>query len=183
MAKTIARPLVDVGTVSLLPTVKGGEFCPISPFLAVANDLKMTTASLGPDMLRLNLVFPFFLPPLLSPPLPIGCGSPFLQALPPGALQPLPKRPALEKNNGATTVFSPSVFHYQQALANMQLQQPAFIPTGKVPCLGLFALLSRREWTPSVSSRGHRGTLQRAQLLPRAAVHDPAMSLRFAGAA
>ncbi|XP_032083331.1 muscleblind-like protein 3 isoform X1 [Thamnophis elegans] len=50
-------------------------------------------------------------------------------ALPPGALQPLPKRPALEKNNGATTVFSPSVFHYQQALANMQLQQPAFIPT------------------------------------------------------
>ncbi|KAG8144671.1 putative Muscleblind-like 3 protein [Naja naja] len=53
-------------------------------------------------------------------------------ALPPGALQPLPKRPALEKNNGATTVFSPSVFHYQQALANMQLQQPAFIPTGRV---------------------------------------------------
>ncbi|XP_061454199.1 muscleblind-like protein 3 isoform X3 [Rhineura floridana] len=50
-------------------------------------------------------------------------------ALPPGALQPLPKRPALEKNNGATTVFNPSVFHYQQALANMQLQQPAFIPT------------------------------------------------------
>uniref|UniRef100_A0A6I8PIG8 Muscleblind like splicing regulator 3 n=1 Tax=Ornithorhynchus anatinus TaxID=9258 RepID=A0A6I8PIG8_ORNAN len=49
-------------------------------------------------------------------------------ALPPGALQPLPKRPALEKNNGATTVFSP-VFHYQQAIANMQLQQPAFIPT------------------------------------------------------
>ncbi|OXB79705.1 UNVERIFIED_CONTAM: hypothetical protein H355_011091 [Colinus virginianus] len=51
-------------------------------------------------------------------------------ALPPGALQPLPKRPALEKNNGATTVFNPSVFHYQQALANMQLQQPTFIPTG-----------------------------------------------------
>uniref|UniRef100_A0A8B9UUI3 Muscleblind like splicing regulator 3 n=2 Tax=Anas TaxID=8835 RepID=A0A8B9UUI3_9AVES len=50
-------------------------------------------------------------------------------ALPPGALQPLPKRPALEKNNGATTVFNPSVFHYQQALANMQLQQPTFIPT------------------------------------------------------
>ncbi|XP_067404117.1 muscleblind-like protein 3 isoform X2 [Emydura macquarii macquarii] len=52
-----------------------------------------------------------------------------LEALPPGALQPLPKRPALEKNNGATTVFNPNVFHYQQALANMQLQQPAFIPT------------------------------------------------------
>ncbi|XP_010007482.1 PREDICTED: muscleblind-like protein 2 isoform X3 [Nestor notabilis] len=56
-------------------------------------------------------------------------------ALPPGALQPLPKRPALEKNNGATTVFNPSVFHYQQALANMQLQQPAFIPTGSVLCM------------------------------------------------
>ncbi|XP_069603053.1 muscleblind-like protein 3 isoform X7 [Ranitomeya imitator] len=50
-------------------------------------------------------------------------------ALQPGALQPLPKRPALEKSNGATTVFNPSVFHYQQALASMQLQQPAFIPT------------------------------------------------------
>ncbi|XP_063793555.1 muscleblind-like protein 3 isoform X2 [Pseudophryne corroboree] len=50
-------------------------------------------------------------------------------ALQPGALQPLPKRPALEKSNGATTVFNPNVFHYQQALANMQLQQPAFIPT------------------------------------------------------
>ncbi|XP_040179644.1 muscleblind-like protein 3 isoform X3 [Rana temporaria] len=50
-------------------------------------------------------------------------------ALQPGALQPLPKRPALEKSNGATTMFNPSVFHYQQALANMQLQQTAFIPT------------------------------------------------------
>ncbi|MBN3297497.1 MBN2A protein, partial [Amia calva] len=58
-----------------------------------------------------------------------------LQALPPGALQPLPKRPALEKTNGATTVFNPSMFHYQQALANMQLQQPAFIPTGSVLCM------------------------------------------------
>uniref|UniRef100_W5ND33 Muscleblind-like splicing regulator 3 n=1 Tax=Lepisosteus oculatus TaxID=7918 RepID=W5ND33_LEPOC len=56
-------------------------------------------------------------------------------ALPPGALQPIPKRPALEKTNGATTVFNPSMFHYQQALANMQLQQPAFIPTGSVLCM------------------------------------------------
>ncbi|KAG9351330.1 hypothetical protein JZ751_022577 [Albula glossodonta] len=57
-------------------------------------------------------------------------------ALPPGALQSLPKRPALEKTNGAaTTVFNPSMFHYQQALANMQLQQPAFIPTGSVLCM------------------------------------------------
>ncbi|XP_049339978.1 muscleblind-like protein 3 isoform X4 [Astyanax mexicanus] len=50
-------------------------------------------------------------------------------ALPPGTMQQLPKRPTLEKNNGAATVFSPSMFHYQQALASMQLQQPAFIPT------------------------------------------------------
>uniref|UniRef100_A0A672GG21 Muscleblind-like protein 3 n=1 Tax=Salarias fasciatus TaxID=181472 RepID=A0A672GG21_SALFA len=51
--------------------------------------------------------------------------------LPPGAMQ-LPKRPVLEKSNGAAaTVFNPNMFHYQQALANMQIQQPAFIPTGK----------------------------------------------------
>lgn len=38
----------------------------------------------------------------------------------------------MEKSNGAAaTVFNPSMFHYQQALANMQLQQPAFIPTGE----------------------------------------------------
>ncbi|XP_066562830.1 muscleblind-like protein 2 isoform X12 [Amia ocellicauda] len=55
-------------------------------------------------------------------------------AFPPGILQPLPKRPALEKSNGASTVFNPSVLHYQQALANAQLQQPtAFIPTATTP--------------------------------------------------
>uniref|UniRef100_A0A3B5MBC5 Muscleblind-like splicing regulator 3 n=1 Tax=Xiphophorus couchianus TaxID=32473 RepID=A0A3B5MBC5_9TELE len=51
-------------------------------------------------------------------------------ALAPGGMQTLPKRPILEKSNGAAAaVFNPSMFHYQQALANMQLQQPAFIPT------------------------------------------------------
>ncbi|XP_052342858.1 muscleblind-like protein 3 isoform X3 [Oncorhynchus keta] len=48
-------------------------------------------------------------------------------ALPHGAMQQLPKRPTLEKSNGGGAVFHPSMFHYQQALANMQLQQPAFI--------------------------------------------------------
>uniref|UniRef100_A0A8C7CTM0 Muscleblind-like splicing regulator 3 n=1 Tax=Oncorhynchus kisutch TaxID=8019 RepID=A0A8C7CTM0_ONCKI len=48
-------------------------------------------------------------------------------ALPHGAMQQLPKRPTLEKSNGGGAVFNPSMFHYQQALANMQLQQPAFI--------------------------------------------------------
>ncbi|MFT7802144.1 muscleblind-like protein 3 isoform X1 [Arapaima gigas] len=54
-------------------------------------------------------------------------------ALPPGALQPLPKRQVVEKSNGAAaTVFGPGMFHYQQALANLQLQQQAFIPTGEL---------------------------------------------------
>ncbi|KAM6146236.1 muscleblind-like protein 2 isoform X11 [Numenius arquata] len=53
-----------------------------------------------------------------------------LEAFPPGVLHPLPKRQALEKSNGASAVFNPSVLHYQQALANAQLQQhAAFIPT------------------------------------------------------
>nr|XP_023649857.1 muscleblind-like protein 3 [Paramormyrops kingsleyae] len=51
-------------------------------------------------------------------------------ALPAAALQPLPKRTSVDKANGAApAIFSPGVIHYQQALANMQLQQQAFIPT------------------------------------------------------
>ncbi|XP_040281235.1 muscleblind-like protein 2 isoform X5 [Bufo bufo] len=50
-------------------------------------------------------------------------------AFPHGVLHPLPKRPALEKSNGASAFFNPSVLHYQQALANAQLQQhAAFFP-------------------------------------------------------
>ncbi|XP_047391629.1 muscleblind-like protein 3 isoform X3 [Sciurus carolinensis] len=56
-------------------------------------------------------------------------------ALQPGALQLIPKRSALEKPNGAAPVFNPNVFHCQQALANMQLPQPAFIPTGPILCM------------------------------------------------
>lgn len=65
-------------------------------------------------------------------PLPVG----FLPGQgPPGALQPLPKRPILEKSNGtAAQVFNPSMFHYQQALANMQLQQQTVIHTGESFC-------------------------------------------------
>lgn len=55
------------------------------------------------------------------------------QGLPP-VLPPLPKRPALEKANGAPTIFNAGMFPYQQALANMQFQQQAaFIPSGKPP--------------------------------------------------
>ncbi|XP_076015770.1 muscleblind-like protein 3 isoform X3 [Genypterus blacodes] len=70
--------------------------------------------------------------------------------LPPGAMQQLPKRPIMEKSNGAAAaVFNPSMFHYQQALANMQLQQPAFIPTGLMKTPALLAAEGRwegREW-------------------------------------
>lgn len=67
------------------------------------------------------------------------------QAFPPGALHPLPKRQALEKSNGASTVFNPSVLHYQQALTSAQLQQhTAFIPTGTCsPCLCPVSFQSR----------------------------------------
>ncbi|XP_029936904.1 muscleblind-like protein 2a isoform X3 [Myripristis murdjan] len=52
-------------------------------------------------------------------------------AFPHSVLQPLPKRQALEKSNGASSILNPSFLHYQQALANAQLQQPtaAFFPT------------------------------------------------------
>uniref|UniRef100_A0A3B3Y1X3 C3H1-type domain-containing protein n=1 Tax=Poecilia mexicana TaxID=48701 RepID=A0A3B3Y1X3_9TELE len=51
-------------------------------------------------------------------------------AFPPSVLQPLPKRPALEKSSWASSLLSPSLLHYQQALANSQLQQAtaAFYP-------------------------------------------------------
>ncbi|XP_063772154.1 muscleblind-like protein 1 isoform X4 [Pseudophryne corroboree] len=49
--------------------------------------------------------------------------------IPQSVLPPLPKRPALEKTNGATGMFNTGFFQYQQALANMQLQQQAaFFP-------------------------------------------------------
>ncbi|XP_040004028.1 muscleblind-like protein 2a isoform X3 [Xiphias gladius] len=56
---------------------------------------------------------------------------------PHSVLQPLPKRPAPEKSSWASSLLSPSFLHYQQALANAQLQQPtaAFYPTGSVLCM------------------------------------------------
>ncbi|KAG9333938.1 hypothetical protein JZ751_009401 [Albula glossodonta] len=54
--------------------------------------------------------------------------------MPPSIIPPLPKRPALEKANGATAMFNAGMFQYQQALANMQFQQhAAFIPSGRAP--------------------------------------------------
>ncbi|KAM6978556.1 muscleblind-like protein 2a isoform 4-T4 [Tautogolabrus adspersus] len=58
-------------------------------------------------------------------------------AFPHSMLQPLPKRQALEKSSWAGSLLSPSFLHYQQALANTQLQQhtAAFYPTGSVFCM------------------------------------------------
>ncbi|XP_060762056.1 muscleblind-like protein 1 isoform X6 [Neoarius graeffei] len=59
-----------------------------------------------------------------------------MQGLPHSVIPPLPKRPALEKTNGATTMFNASMLQYQQALANMQFQQQAaFIPSGSILCM------------------------------------------------
>ncbi|KAJ7995411.1 hypothetical protein DPEC_G00244290 [Dallia pectoralis] len=53
----------------------------------------------------------------------------------PPVMPPLPKRPTLEKANGATTMFNAAgMFQYQQALANMQFQQQ-FIPSGSILCM------------------------------------------------
>ncbi|XP_028991972.1 muscleblind-like protein 2a isoform X3 [Betta splendens] len=58
-------------------------------------------------------------------------------AFPHSVLQPLPKRPALEKSSWTSSLLSPSFLHYQQALANTQLQHPAaaFYPTGSILCM------------------------------------------------
>uniref|UniRef100_A0A3B3BHT6 Muscleblind like splicing regulator 2 n=1 Tax=Oryzias melastigma TaxID=30732 RepID=A0A3B3BHT6_ORYME len=50
---------------------------------------------------------------------------------PHSVLQTLPKRPALEKSSWASSLLTPNLLHYQQALANTHLQQPAagFYPT------------------------------------------------------
>ncbi|XP_026150607.1 muscleblind-like protein 2a isoform X2 [Mastacembelus armatus] len=58
-------------------------------------------------------------------------------AFPHNILQPLTKRPALEKISWATSLLSPSFLHYQQTLANTQLQHStaAFYPTGSVLCM------------------------------------------------
>ncbi|XP_059357268.1 muscleblind-like protein 1 isoform X10 [Carassius carassius] len=56
--------------------------------------------------------------------------------IPHSVMPPLPKRPALEKSNGATSMFSHGMLQYQQALANMQFQQQAaFIPSGSILCM------------------------------------------------
>ncbi|XP_060923270.1 muscleblind-like protein 2 isoform X4 [Limanda limanda] len=80
-------------------------------------------------------------------------------AFPHGVLQPLPKRPTLEKNNGANSLFNPSVLHYQQALANAQLQQPAFFPTGSVLCMTPGSSLDYPEISVRMGRECHKAAL------------------------
>uniref|UniRef100_UPI0035902FB7 uncharacterized protein isoform X3 n=1 Tax=Myxine glutinosa TaxID=7769 RepID=UPI0035902FB7 len=53
--------------------------------------------------------------------------------LPAGFLTTLPKRPTLDKANGATIGFSSSMLQYQQALASMQLQHQFLSPASMIP--------------------------------------------------
>ncbi|XP_056882119.1 muscleblind-like protein 2a isoform X6 [Takifugu flavidus] len=80
-------------------------------------------------------------------------------AFPHSGLQPLPKRPALEKSNGSSSLFNPSVLHYQQALANAQLQQPAFFPTGSVLCMTPASSLDHPEVSLRKEMECHNTTL------------------------
>ncbi|XP_034042027.1 muscleblind-like protein 2a isoform X2 [Thalassophryne amazonica] len=52
-------------------------------------------------------------------------------------LQPLPKRQALEKSSGPSSLLNPTFLHYQQALANTQLHPAtaAFFPTSSILCM------------------------------------------------
>ncbi|XP_047226233.1 muscleblind-like protein 2a isoform X1 [Girardinichthys multiradiatus] len=76
-------------------------------------------------------------------------------AFPPSVLQPLPKRPALEKSSWASSLLSPSLLYYQQALANTQLQQAtaAFYPTGSVFCMTPANNIDHPQVT--IRNRGH----------------------------
>ncbi|XP_010893187.1 muscleblind-like protein 2a isoform X15 [Esox lucius] len=81
-------------------------------------------------------------------------------AFPHGCLQPLPKRQALEKSNGASSLFNPSMLHYQQALANAQLQQTAaFYPTGSVFCMSPASSIDNPQVTNRKGTECHDAAL------------------------
>ncbi|XP_051914780.1 muscleblind-like protein 2 isoform X4 [Hippocampus zosterae] len=84
-------------------------------------------------------------------------------AFPHGVLQPLPKRAALEKSNGASSLFNPSVLHYQQALASAQLQQPAFFPT--VPMMYSATPATVSAATTAATSVPYAATAQANQII------------------
>ncbi|NP_001373847.1 muscleblind-like protein 3 isoform 13 [Homo sapiens] len=96
------NPYIPHPGMGLVPA----ELVPNTPVLIPGNPPLAMPGAVGPKLMR----------------------SDKLEALQPGTLQLIPKRSALEKPNGATPVFNPTVFHCQQALTNLQLPQPAFIP-------------------------------------------------------
>ncbi|XP_064431653.1 muscleblind-like protein 3 isoform X3 [Mirounga angustirostris] len=98
------------------------ELVPNAPVLISGNPPLVLPAAAGPKLMR-------------SDKLEMNHSASAAMALQPGMLQLIPQRSALEKTNGATPVFNPSVFHCQQALANLQLPQPAFIPAGPILCM------------------------------------------------
>ncbi|XP_031716437.1 muscleblind-like protein 1 isoform X1 [Anarrhichthys ocellatus] len=68
-------------------------------------------------------------------------------------------RPALEKPNGATTMFNAGVFQYQQALANMHFQQQAaFIPSGSILCMTPATVPMMHGANPAVSAAATSAT-------------------------
>ncbi|XP_078102144.1 muscleblind-like protein 1 isoform X8 [Sander vitreus] len=84
----------------------------------------------------------------------------------PPVLPPLPKRPALEKANGAPTMFNAGVFQYQQALANMQFQQQAaFIPSGSILCMTPATSVGRCQLSLLIHC-SHSRVIQLTTLLP-----------------
>ncbi|XP_077436166.1 muscleblind-like protein 2a isoform X3 [Vanacampus margaritifer] len=80
-------------------------------------------------------------------------------------LQPLPKRAALEKSNWASSLLSPSLLHYQQALASSQLQQhaAAFYPAGKGCCSERIGGIQVQE-TESEAGQQEKSTSQAGRL-------------------
>ncbi|XP_057244274.1 muscleblind-like protein 1 [Malurus melanocephalus] len=149
-----------LGPVS--PGLVPAEILPTAPMLVTGNPgvpVPAAAAAAAQKLMRTDRLEPFFshlfsslsspsLPPILlqTPPHPFFFFSfcywtLFLhpsttQGIPQAVLPPLPKRPALEKTNGATAVFNTGIFQYQQALANMQLQQhTAFLPPGSILCM------------------------------------------------
>nr|XP_057937198.1 muscleblind-like protein 2a isoform X1 [Doryrhamphus excisus]XP_057937200.1 muscleblind-like protein 2a isoform X1 [Doryrhamphus excisus]XP_057937201.1 muscleblind-like protein 2a isoform X1 [Doryrhamphus excisus] len=88
-------------------------------------------------------------------------------------LQPLPKRPALEKSNWANSLLNPSLLHYQQALANTQLQQPtaAFYPAGSLLCMTPANSVDHSEVTTTNRTQCHSAAVQQRQPVCTYGVH------------
>ncbi|XP_051809662.1 muscleblind-like protein 1 isoform X6 [Acanthochromis polyacanthus] len=89
----------------------------------------------------------------------------------PSVMAPLPKRAALEKANGASAVFNTGMLQYQQALASMQFQQQAFLPSvpmmhGGTPATVSAATTSATSVPFATASTNQLTTNEYMQLIP-----------------